>query len=354
MEANKKMWALLVPLSKNWEVTQCGPMFDDSVWEEMVRAASENGINTIVFDLLDGICYGSHPEIVLEKAWSRERLGYEIKRLKSLGIQAIPKLNFSATHDGWLKEYERLLSTPAYYRVCRDLIMEVGELFEQPRYIHLGMDEEDAMHAKCSQLAVYRHKELLWHDLQYLCDCVRDAGSTPWIWSCPCFSHPEEFRARMKTDSIVLSPWMYNAILKEHWTPIKTRQAYIDYYAKEPFASMNIQYVEEDPFIVDFMQKALPCVEDGYKVIPCVSSINQCRYNAADTLEYFKENANADRVLGYITSPWLPVVESNKDRILNEIRWFGQAIQEVYHGIKIDENEKVNIEYDGIAVDNVY
>ena len=225
------MWGLLVPLSKNWEPTQCGPMFDDSVWEAVVEQAAKSGINTIIFDLLDGFCYGSHPEIALETAWSRERLRREIERLKALGIQAIPKLNFSATHDGWLKEYERMLSTPVYYKVCRDLITEVAEIFDHPRYIHLGMDEENPKCAKASQLAVYRHKELLWHDLQFYFDCVRDTGARPWIWADPRFEYPEEFSKHVKSGDVVLSPWMYSAIKKEHYTPITSRQVYIDYYS---------------------------------------------------------------------------------------------------------------------------
>jgi len=29
----------------------------------------------------------------------------EIARLKGLGLEPIPKLNFSACHDAWLKDY---------------------------------------------------------------------------------------------------------------------------------------------------------------------------------------------------------------------------------------------------------
>ena len=152
----------------------------------------------------------------------------------------------------------------------------------------------------------------------------------------------------------MLSPWMYNAIRKDHWTSIKSRQVYIDYYAKEPYASMNIQYVEEEPYIQKFIGQALSCVEDGYKVMPCVSSINQCRYNAVDMLEYYKDNADPNSVLGFMTAPWYGTIADNKERIINDIRWFSQAIDEIYHGITIDEKDRVNVEYDKIAVDSVY
>ncbi len=329
----EKIWALLVPLSKNWEPQKSEQLlFDDRVWEAVVAEATQSGINTIVFDLLDGISYGSHPEIAMKGAWSRQRMRHEIKRLKELGIQAIPKLNFSTIHDNWLCEYGRMVSTPTYYHVCRDLINEVAELFDHPRYIHLGMDEEDAKHASYTDLAVYRQGDLLWHDLQFYFDCVRDVGSIPWIWADPCFDYPEEFRKRIKAGDLVLSPWMYNAINPKHLTPISSLQAYIVYYAQEPYASMNLKYVEDDPFIVKFMKQALPCVNDGYTVVPCVSTVNRCCYNAVDMLSYFKENADPERVIGFITSPWYPLIPENKETILRDIRVFGKAKREIYEG----------------------
>ena len=66
--------------------------------------------------------------------------------LRALGIEPLPKLNFSTCHDAWLGPYSRMVSTPAYYDVCRDLIDEVAELFGGPRFFHLGMDEETAQH----------------------------------------------------------------------------------------------------------------------------------------------------------------------------------------------------------------
>lgn len=353
---NNLMWALLVPLSHNWNSNQAKElMLDDEVWEKVVAQSIESGVNTIVFDLLDGFEYGSHPEIALPGAWTRQRLKKEIKRLKENGICAIPKLNFSATHDGWLKEYGRKLSTPEYYRVCRDLIYEAALIFDNPRYIHLGMDEESASHAVYSSPAVYRHKDLLWYDLEYLCDCVRDKGSVPWIWSDPRFEYPEKFRENFKSGDIVLSPWMYNAIRKEHYTPIASRQVYVDYYNREPYKSLNMTYVEEDPAIIRFMEHALPCVMDGYDVVPCVSTINKCIYNAVDLLEYFKDNAPKDRVLGYITSPWWALTKENESAILTDIKVLGLAKKEIYDGIpQEDEWKKIDLSDGDISDVTIY
>ena len=353
MDNKKMIWSVLAHLEMSmWKNNTA--VFDENVWDTLLDECVKAGINQIVMDIGRGIKFGSHPELSKDWSWSRQRVRKEVKRLRELGIEAIPKLNFSATHDGWLMEYERMMSTPTYYKVCRDLILEAGELFDNPRYIHLGMDEEDARHAAFSELAVYRHKDLLWHDLQFLFDCARETGATPWIWADHCLGKPDEFYEKIGTEDVVLSPWMYNSIKKEHWTSVKSRQAYIDYYAKEPYASMNIQYIEEEPFIQKFYERTLPYVNQGYSVVPCVSSINQCQYNAVDMLEYFKENVKEGKILGYMTAPWLSTTKNSRDWLLNDIRWFRQAIDKVYFGKTIDKKDIVSIEYDKIATDLVY
>ena len=76
-----------------------------------------------------------------------ERAGKISDLKRQVSFELIPKLNFSACHDIWLKDYSRMLSTPIYYEVCRDVIQEVCEVFK-PRYFHLGMDEEDEKHVR--------------------------------------------------------------------------------------------------------------------------------------------------------------------------------------------------------------
>ena len=47
--------------------------------------------------------------------------------------------------------YERMVSTPIYYQVCKDLIEEAYEMFDHPEFIHIGMDEEEHIKATYSQ-----------------------------------------------------------------------------------------------------------------------------------------------------------------------------------------------------------
>lgn len=92
-----------------------------------------------------------------------------------MGFEVIPKLNFSTTHDTWLGEYALMVSTSVYYRVCKELIDEVCELF-QPRFLHLGMDEEVYENQKDYDYVVIRQNDLWWKDFYYLVDCVEQHG----------------------------------------------------------------------------------------------------------------------------------------------------------------------------------
>ena len=95
---------------------------------------SQQGMNMVLVDLGDGVKYESHPEIAVNNAWSTARLKQELAKLREMGLEPIPKLNFAAGHDVWLGKYSRMVSTDIYYGVCKDLIEEVSALFDKPRF----------------------------------------------------------------------------------------------------------------------------------------------------------------------------------------------------------------------------
>lgn len=326
----KKSLSLLVHLEMSMWGTGSDTRFDENVWEEIIDECRKNKFDTIVLDLGRGIKYGSHPELARSWAWTREKTRNEVKRLKEMGITLIPKFNFSAVHDAWLGEYGNMISTSVYYKVCRELITEVYGLFDKPQYIHLGMDEENGDCCDNLPVAIYRQGEQIWYDLQYLCDCVRDLGATPWIWADYCIYYPEEFRKNVKTDDIIISPWMYHAVKKEHWTLISSSQEYIDYYSAPRYKYLNLTYVEEDPEKTAFRAQAIPAAKDGYKVVPCVSLFNRCEYNTPDVVEYFKNEAPDENVLGFMTAPWYATTEENKEIFLESIRILKKVTDEFY------------------------
>ena len=85
--------------------------FDREVWNNIIEKCIEEGLDTIVLDLGEGIKYNSHPEIGIDGSWSPEEMKEEVLRLKKRGLRLIPKLNFSTVHDAWMGEYERMVST---------------------------------------------------------------------------------------------------------------------------------------------------------------------------------------------------------------------------------------------------
>ena len=336
----EKNWGLLVHLSgsfsgmayKKWLAKPLAEYFDEEMWHEVVDKAAAVGMNTIVIESIDGVKYDSHPEISRPDAYSKEWVREQVALCREKGIALIPKLNFSATHDLWLGEYARMLSTSTYYKVTKDLIEETYELFEHPAYIHLGMDEEDNKHQKGREYVAFRQGALYMHDLRHLVDCVKNVGATPWIWTCPLFDMTEDFVAEFQPDELVLSPWYYNAFRPEHWTPIESRAEYVAYYNEGDYAAMNIRFVEEDPFLVNFRAKALPLMEKGYRYIPCSSVFNRCDWNTLDLMEYFKKYANDEQILGYISAPWCPIQRTERSEAFFEetFRFFKEAKEKIY------------------------
>ena len=134
----------------------------------------------------------------------------EIRRLKDLGIEAIPKLNFSTTHNGWLKHYRRMVSTKEYYRVCEDVIRDTGEIFGTPRFFHIGYDEETASHQDGGYLRFIcvRRNELWKHDFLHIVGTVEKNGMRPWAWSDYGWDHQDFYEWTPK--SVLMSNWYYD------------------------------------------------------------------------------------------------------------------------------------------------
>lgn len=334
----EKIWSLLVYLSENqWQNKENYGVkkpirFCDDFWNYILEESAKCGINTIVLDVGDGIKFSSHPEIAAPGAWEKERVAKEVKKCRDLGISLIPKLNFSSAHDMWLGKYSRMISTDIYYKVCTDLIKETYELFEKPKYFHLGMDEENAQIVKNHQLAIYRQGDLLISDIKYLIDYTKSLGTMPWIWSSPLFAYPEKYMEIISPDDAIISPWHYNAIRKEHWTPIETRSEYVVYYNEGEYAKMGIKFVEEDPFLVDVMNKAIPLSKHGYKYVPCASVFNRCDYNHNDLIEYFRDNMPDEQLLGFMSAPWMATVPEKENKLFYEetFKFYKEAKDKFY------------------------
>ena len=271
--------------------------FDEEVWNESIYKMVEQGLNLVIIDVADGVQYESHPEISVKNAWSPQKLRNELNRLRQIGIEPIPKLNFSACHDAWMGVYSRMVSTNKYYEICRDLISEVCDIFDTPRFFHLGMDEENPENQRDYNYLVVRQKDLWWGDLYFLIGEVEKHGSRPWIWADYVWHNPEEFFKKMPK-SVIQGNWYYEESFDE-----KT--------AKKDWL------------------KALKAYEDleknGYDQIPTGSSFFNHDENMLGTVKYAKKYIADERLMGFLQVPWKMTLEKNRDDILKGIEQLGTA-----------------------------
>jgi hypothetical protein len=266
--------------------------FDEDLWEKLVDRMASVGMNMLILDLGDGVKYESHPEIAVKDAWSTAKLCNELNRLRELGIEPIPKLNFATSHDAWMGEYSRCVSTPKYYEVCADLIEEVGELFGKPRFFHLGMDEETAEHQRYYAYAVLRQHELWWHDLNFLCDEVTKFGGRPWIWSDHIWRHKKSYIENV-SPNILQSNWYYGSEFKED----------------------------------DVMVKAYADLETaGYDQIPTASNHSN-DVNFKRTVEHCRNVVDPDRLKGFMQTPWRPTIAQYAERHIRAIDQVGEMVR---------------------------
>ena len=248
--------------------------FDEPSWRRLSEALAKAGCNQIVVDLAEIVVYPSHPELAVKGSWSVERLRAEIGRLRGMGFEVIPKMNFSACHDTWLKEYHRMVSTKKYYQVCEDLIKDVAEIFDRPRLFHLGYDEETASHQRNHLFAVCRQGELWWHDFLWFVGVTEKAGCRPWIWSDYVWHHKDEFLKRMPK-SVLQSNWYYGKSFDV--AAMGDRSAHVAAY--------------------EWLDKA------GFDQVPTGSNFS-CDVNFAGTVKFCDAKCGAGRLKGYMMAPW--------------------------------------------------
>lgn len=298
-----KIWACLLHLSFNmWEeyISPHRPFrgfrpdleLSESLWNDAINKMADEGMNMVVIDLGDAIKYDSHPEIAVNNAWSTTRLRNELAKFRKTGLEPIPKLNFSAGHDTWLGEYSRMVSTKEYYNVCSDLIAEVCDLFDNPRFFHLGMDEESAGYQSHQNHVVIRQNDVWWSDFYFLISQVEKHDSRAWIWpDYMLWNNPEQFFNKMPK-SVVQSNWYYGENFDEN---IKYVKSYLDLEAH------------------------------GYDQIPTGSFHDKNEKSIGNTVQFCEKHIDDSHLLGFLQSFWKPTIEEYRDRILKGIELVGDA-----------------------------
>ncbi len=264
--------------------------FDEKLWNDILIKMAEAGMTMVVIDLGNAVKYESHPEISVKNAWTVDKLKNELTKIRGMGMEPIPKLNFSTSHDAWLGTYSRCVSTPEYYKVCGNLISEVIQHFDKPRFFHIGMDEESASHQRYYSFLAVRQYDLWWKDFYFYVDQVTKGGSRAWIWSDYLWHHPEAFIEKMP-----------KSVLQSNW-----------YYGKK---------FDKD---VKFVKAYHDLEEHGYDQIPTGSNFGNPE-NFGMTVDYCRKHIGKERLLGFLQTPWRPTIEEYRQHHIEAIKQVAQA-----------------------------
>ena len=283
---------------------------DDGVWRRITDRLAQVGANMVVIDVGDAVKCPSHPELAVSNAWSAEKMSAEVARLKSIGLEAVPKLNFATTHDHWLHEYGRMVGTPQYYDVCRDMIRDVCDIFAHPRLFHIGMDEELMDQIRVFKgIGTFRRGRAYWHDVKFYATCCEKAGARPWMFSDYVMDYEKEFLANCPK-SIVQSVWYY-------W----------DKFENEP----------KDKWFRRTHWESFARIErGGFDQIPCGSSWTAKGEKEIDNqigqlVEHVGKVVSKERILGYLQTSWeYPVPGVNEEKNMRAIEHIEATIRK--HG----------------------
>ncbi len=275
---------------------------DDDTWNAAVETLRAGGANQVLVDIGEGIRFDSHPEIAATNAWSKDRLATELQRLRSLGLTPIPKLNFSASHDEWMGEYGRMLSTTHYYNFCRDIIAEAVEMFDSPQYFHIGMDEETAYDQREYTHVSVRQYELWFQDLDFYAREVARHGARPWMWSDMMWNNETNYVNSVSRD-ILQSNWYYG----------------LDFNGTaEPLPGERTFQKPADTTFFEKLEKA------GYDQVPAGSNYANSQ-NMEMLVEFCKDRISSDHLLGFLQTTWYPTIDTERERIVGAAAQLGAA-----------------------------
>lgn len=316
-DTKQKMWATLLHLGSNmWGkpgechhyVQEDSIVYHDKlycdmeVWHKVTEFLPQCGFNTVLVDVGEAVRLDSHPELAVSGSLTKEEMKKELQRLRDLGLTPLPKFNFSCTHNGWLGDYNRMIGTKEYTKVCRDIVEEVIEIFDKPEFFHLGFEEENVEYQKYYPVKIERSWKQKTEDAKMLFDVCLKNGVRPWIWVDPQsiqgFGGTERFLENVPKE-VLISNWWYADI-------------YYDGENERPGTKLYRQ--------ID---------EWGYEQVPTCSTWT-CIHNPKQTLKYCKEYLKDELVRGYMTAPWIMTREENYHGLLGDSHIFGQAKKSVY------------------------
>ena len=152
----------------------------------------------------------------------------------------------------------------------------------------------------------YRKGDIYWHDYNYLVNCVRETGATPWVWGDSAIADFENFKKNVHVqDDIVLNPWWYHAWNPEHYTRLDSQPHWEIHIKNHP----DLQYFEQ--LHPETMEGYRQLAREGYKLVPCGSYYELNQWCFDDTIEEYNRLCKKENLLGFMTAPWAHTIVEN-------------------------------------------
>ena len=303
---------------------------DRELWRKLTAHMQKRHFNHAVIDLGGGVEFQSHPEITLPGSFTPQEMRDEVKRLASMGIEAIPKINFSACHDAWLGIYGRMLSTPKYYEVVRDVIADACEMFGGPRYVHIGLDEENLVHSEKNPMTIIRRGELWWHDFDFYVKTLEKHGAQPMFFPTSSWGKDQEIFYRRVPKTAIMNVGFYGSF--------KSREEFMEKYAKRTGPT---KYKRRVPYMFRELS------ERGYGIVTCVSNwvytgdkkkyptiptgkdFPRDRESIAWAQKYIASETVPEFMLGGMVAPWANVSRAHEDFWIDGLNNFADSCEEL-------------------------
>lgn len=270
--------------------------FDKDTWNRVTEFLPAQGINTVIIDLAEGVKYDSCPEAAVKGSLSKEEFKEMLDRLRALGLTPIPKLDFSAAHDIWLNVYSRMLTTTPYRTMVKNLITEVCELFDNPKYFHIGMGDESNEYQKHYGFILTRGRINFWEDANVMFDACRACGARPIMSGEYYNREPYLFTKNIPEDVIISAPY-FGTILPE-----------IDEYGRDSRSQA---------------QKNLEALQKNFKNDIIYNGNGLTAFNLNALAEFGKNHP--ENFMGVMSSPEEPCVDRVDFVLMNDAYRLGLA-----------------------------
>lgn len=270
---------------------------DMKILDDRVDWCVRMGITHLELWVNRGLRYPSHPELEAEGAFSPEEMNAFVRRARTRGVKVFPGVGL-AGYSGNYGAVGRMVSTPPYYKLVRDVLKDAYEAFDHPEYINIGMGEETRETRPASRVG-----ELLYHDINFFGKVITKLGARPMMNSDLVWHYGQEYCRRVSRD-----------IVQQNW------------YYRPDFNPVNIKI-----FAYNLLDEA------GFDQVPLCSAYNQRDYNVKvnrdnipKTLKYCRETMDPSRLLGYGVTRWNPLSNGGTKQHLEGWRYLDAARRTYY------------------------